>query len=142
MTHFGFQFLICRAAINQKDILERNQQVSLMRSIYSKAERVIGWLGPDENGGGQALKTLETLLGNTIRYPDTVEWVRRIPELLTMNETFTGNSGMKFESNDNARENGALAQTPLLASCWNLSHHSSTSSGLPKASPRILLWCC
>lgn len=88
-TQLDAQFLISRAAINQKDISERNQQILLMRRLYSQAERVIGWLGPDESGGGQALKTLETLLGNTIRYPDTFEWVQRIPELLTMNRTFT-----------------------------------------------------
>ena len=71
-----------------------------MRSKYSKAERVIGWLGPDENGGAQAFKTLETVLANTIHYPNTFEWVQRIPELLTMNQTFTTDGGINFESND------------------------------------------
>ena len=84
-TQLDAQFLISRAAINQRDILERNQQVLLMKKIYSKAERVIGWLGPDENGGSQALKTFETLFRDAIRYPDNFEWVRRMPELLTVN---------------------------------------------------------
>ncbi len=92
------QFLISRVAINQRDVPERNQQILLMRSIYSKAERVIGWLGPDENGGSQALKTFETLLRTVIRYPDNFEWVRKMPELLTVNGTFTEN-GRQYESN-------------------------------------------
>ncbi|KAK4100676.1 HET-domain-containing protein [Parathielavia hyrcaniae] len=34
--------------INQEDIPERGQQVSIMRHIYQKAERVLVWLGLDE----------------------------------------------------------------------------------------------
>ncbi|PMD34445.1 hypothetical protein L207DRAFT_387996, partial [Hyaloscypha variabilis F] len=48
-------------SINQKDITERNQQVLRMTDIYSKAQRVIGWIGLDENGGSQALRDLGTL---------------------------------------------------------------------------------
>ncbi|KAF2190117.1 hypothetical protein K469DRAFT_699715 [Zopfia rhizophila CBS 207.26] len=33
--------------INQEDIPERSQQLSLMRRIYKKAENVIGWLGEE-----------------------------------------------------------------------------------------------
>jgi hypothetical protein len=35
--------------INQEDIPERGQQVSIMRLIYQKAERVVVWLGLDEH---------------------------------------------------------------------------------------------
>ena len=91
-----------------------------MSSIYSKAERVIGWLGPDENGGGQALKTLETLLGSTIRYPDTFEWGRRIPELLTMNEIFTTDNGIKFESNDMLEKMVLLLKRPFWTRVWTV----------------------
>lgn len=35
--------------INQQDIPERGQQVSIMRNIYQNAERVLVWLGLDEN---------------------------------------------------------------------------------------------
>ncbi|PMD28960.1 HET-domain-containing protein, partial [Hyaloscypha variabilis F] len=35
--------------INQKDALERNSQVQMMRSIYSKAMMVFSWLGLDED---------------------------------------------------------------------------------------------
>ena len=89
-----------------------------MRSIYSKAERVFGWLGPDENGGGQALRTLEIVLDNTIRYPNTFEWVRRIPELLTMNKTFTTDSGIDYESNDMLEKMVHLLQRPYWTRLW------------------------
>lgn len=35
--------------INQDDILERSEQVSIMRDIYQNANRVLVWLGTDEN---------------------------------------------------------------------------------------------
>ena len=117
-TQIDARFLISRAAINQIDIPERNQQILLMRSIYSKAERVIGWLGQDENGGGQALKTLGNLLGNTIRYPEDLEWVRNIPELLRMDKTFTTDGGMKYQSNDMLEEMVLLLKRPFWARIW------------------------
>ena len=89
-----------------------------MRSIFSKAERVIGWLGPDENGGGQALKTLETVLGNTIHYPNTFEWVRKVPELLTMNKIFTTDSGIEFQSNDMLEQMVLLLKRPFWTRLW------------------------
>ena len=58
------QFLISFVAINQRAHPERNLQVLLMRNIYSKAERVIDWLGPDENDGSQAIKAFKTLFRN------------------------------------------------------------------------------
>ena len=109
------QFLISRAAVNRNYIPEGDQQISLMRSLYSKAERVIGWLGPDENGGGQALKALESLLGNMLRYPNIFEWVRRLSELLTMNEIFTTDSGMRFQSNDMLEKMVFLFKRPFWA---------------------------
>jgi hypothetical protein len=35
--------------INQRDIVERSQQVKRMAMIYSKAERVVVWLGLESN---------------------------------------------------------------------------------------------
>ena len=117
-TQLDAQFLICQAAINQKDIPERNQQVTLMRTIYSKAERVIAWLGPDDNGGGQALKTFETVLGNAIRYPNNFEWAQRMPELLTMDKTFITDSGINYESNDMLEKMVLLLQRPFWTRLW------------------------
>ena len=89
-----------------------------MRVIYFKAERVIGWLGPDENSGGQALKTLETLFKNMISYPDKFEWVRRTPELLTVNGTYTINSDRSFQSNDRLEKLLLLLRRPFWRRIW------------------------
>ena len=117
-TQLDAQFLFPRAAINQRDILERNQQVLLMKNIYSKTERVIGWLGPDENGGSQALKTFETLFRDAIRYPDNFEWVRRMLELLTVNGTYTMDSGKKFQSNDRLEKLLLSLRRPFWRRIW------------------------
>lgn len=45
--------------INQKDDLERNRQVSLMRDIYKYADRVVVWLGPSSKNCALAMSTLE-----------------------------------------------------------------------------------
>ena len=89
-----------------------------MKDIYTKAERVIGWLGPDENGGSQALKTLETLFRNTIQYPDNFEWARRMPELLTVNGTFTTDSGVNFQSNDRLEKMQRLLRSLFWKRIW------------------------
>lgn len=44
--------------INQDDIAERSQQVSLMNAIYKGAKHVLVWLGPDEQGVAQKAKTM------------------------------------------------------------------------------------
>ncbi|MCJ1402442.1 hypothetical protein MMC11_005662 [Xylographa trunciseda] len=104
--------------VNQKDVQERSQQVLLMKNIYSKAERVIGWLGPDDNGGSQALRTLETLLSNTIRYPDNFAWFRKMPELLTLNGTYPMDNGKTFESNDRIENLLLLLRRPFWRRIW------------------------
>lgn len=88
-----------------------------MRSIYSKAERVIGWVGPDENGGSEALKTFETLLRTVIRYPDNFEWVRQIPELLMVNGTFT-KDGIQYESNHRLEKLLPWLRSPFWRRIW------------------------
>lgn len=44
--------------INQDDIAERSQQVSLMNAIYKGAQHVLVWLGPDDNRAAQAAVTM------------------------------------------------------------------------------------
>ncbi len=44
--------------INQEDLEERSHQVQLMAKIYSKANRVIVWLGESEPGSDQALEDI------------------------------------------------------------------------------------
>jgi hypothetical protein len=47
--------------INQDDVAERTRQVQLMTDIYSKAESVAIWLGPEENDSEIALELLKDL---------------------------------------------------------------------------------
>ena len=89
-----------------------------MKGIYTKAERVIGWLGPDENGSSQALKTLDTLFKNAIHYPDKFEWARRMPELLTENGTYTTDSGIDIQSNDRLEKLQRLLRSPFWKRIW------------------------
>ncbi len=44
--------------INQQDNVEKGQQIQSMALIYSKASRVVVWLGDDDAGGGDALEAL------------------------------------------------------------------------------------
>ena len=44
--------------INQRDLGERNRQVALMGLIYSQAQRVIVWLGPERQESDKAMKVL------------------------------------------------------------------------------------
>jgi hypothetical protein len=49
------RFWIDAICINQTSVLEKNHQLSLMRSIYSQAERVVMWLGEEENDSSLAI---------------------------------------------------------------------------------------
>jgi Heterokaryon incompatibility protein (HET) len=55
-----------RLCINQANDAERAQQVSLMRSIFSKAIFVVVWLGEEADGSDQFMKTLK----RWVRYRD------------------------------------------------------------------------
>jgi hypothetical protein len=48
--------------INQTDNAERGQQVQIMHLIYSKADRVIGWLGEEQAADRGAKSAFENLL--------------------------------------------------------------------------------
>jgi hypothetical protein len=48
--------------INQDDIKERQQQVSLMGIIYSKAARVVTYIGPEKDNSSAALDLMEDLV--------------------------------------------------------------------------------
>ncbi|KAF2763008.1 HET-domain-containing protein [Pseudovirgaria hyperparasitica] len=47
--------------VNQNDIAERNDQVSLMSDIFRSAHSVVVWLGPEDEFTADALKVLETI---------------------------------------------------------------------------------
>ncbi len=53
------RFWVDAVCINQKDISERNIQVTRMASIYKLAYSVVVWLGPESNDSKLALSTLD-----------------------------------------------------------------------------------
>lgn len=53
---------IDQICINQDDVDERNEQVTLMGRIYSKAESVVIWLGEEETGDHMAFEFVPILL--------------------------------------------------------------------------------
>jgi hypothetical protein len=62
--------------INQDHPAERSSQVQLMKLIYSKAVEVIAWLGPDIDGGGEALRMFKRLSITLKHYPDDFQWLK------------------------------------------------------------------
>lgn len=52
--------------INQEDKEEKGHQIQLMAAIYAKANRVIIWLGEDQDGGARALESIRTAGENSV----------------------------------------------------------------------------
>ncbi|RMJ17342.1 hypothetical protein CDV36_003019 [Fusarium kuroshium] len=49
--------------INQADLNERSQQVSMMRDIYASAERVVIWIGEEGDGSNDVFDALPVIAG-------------------------------------------------------------------------------
>ncbi|PWY80888.1 HET-domain-containing protein [Aspergillus sclerotioniger CBS 115572] len=92
--------------INQNDTRERGHQVHQMRNIYSRAERVIFWLGPGTSETNAILYSLYELEQESLHHGSSRNWKltderwrdlwsylmrRRHPDLLEMQKT-----GMKL----------------------------------------------
>ena len=74
--------------INQSDAPERQSQVKQMYHIYQNAKEVIGWLGPDEDGGADSLRVLQHLVHlahGLDKGSDLETFVRRLPQLCSVN---------------------------------------------------------
>lgn len=54
-------FWIDAICVNQRDLEERSRQVKRMGDIYSKAMRVVIWLGPDADDSAVAFRTIPLL---------------------------------------------------------------------------------
>jgi hypothetical protein len=54
-------FWIDAICVNQRSLKERSRQVQRMGDIYSKAIRVVIWLGPDANDSAVAFRTIPLL---------------------------------------------------------------------------------
>jgi hypothetical protein len=91
---------------NQKDILERNSQVQLMKEIFSEAELVISWLGNGEEKVELAMETFRTIATEMKDRYDSpsdiwlgrgdislnIHWMEKYPFLcLGNNDGFLGN---------------------------------------------------
>lgn len=63
--------------INQEDIIERGQQVQLMREIYTKATGVVVWLGADPQGHAKtAFAAIRTICSCLDAYEEVVKMSR------------------------------------------------------------------
>ena len=60
--------------INQSDLEERSMQVQLMREIYSRASRVVVWLGPDGGEGtATAISALSAIHKSCVAHAESVD---------------------------------------------------------------------
>ncbi|KIW62019.1 hypothetical protein PV05_02072 [Exophiala xenobiotica] len=77
--------------INQQDVGERNEQVLLMKSVYSEAALILSWLGVPETHNAAALEIFRLLMEiqEHSRQGEfaTLEWMQRYPELCTIDDT-------------------------------------------------------
>jgi hypothetical protein len=80
--------------INQDDIDERNQQVRLMWSIYSKAARVLVWLGEERDESNLGMEMVRLLNLNFERYTRSIlERISRDDESSGMENRIQGAQG-------------------------------------------------
>ena len=60
LRHNGYRTLwVDQLSINQQDLAERGDQVSIMAAIFSKASKVVVYLGPETDVAHQALGSLQ-----------------------------------------------------------------------------------
>jgi hypothetical protein len=68
--------------INQEDIAEKNIEVKRMGDIYKNADRVISWLGDEEDQSGQTLEFIcavrNSLISNLTPAPDSLEFIQKM----------------------------------------------------------------
>lgn len=74
--HNKKQFIWADAVcINQSDINERNHQVSKMRLVYEKAEKVTAWLGEEYQNSEKAFKFFRSLLKRGVKKTMSKSWI-------------------------------------------------------------------
>lgn len=62
IRHGHIRVWIDAICINQSDLEERASQVSIMRQVYSRATKVLIWIGEDEGFGARAIKSVEMIV--------------------------------------------------------------------------------
>lgn len=70
--------------INQQNVRERSQEVPRMGEIYNRAQQVVVWLGPEDNGTTVALEMIKDLSAGVV-----MEWHRRLFTTLPGSEAET-----------------------------------------------------
>ena len=94
--------------VNQRDLAERGQQVQRMADIYSKARKVVVWLGPESEDSALAIDCIERVASHI-----KVDW-----HLLTMQPS-RGNTDWADRSTTPALEEiEFLALTNFMSRSW------------------------
>ena len=78
-------FWVDAICINQANIPERNSQVLLMGSIYSKASLVVSWLGEEKDQGSMAVRLFATVakeISKSTAGGDNIGWLKGYKDLL------------------------------------------------------------
>lgn len=81
--------------INQDDVAERSQQVSIMHEIYSSAERVVIWLGEAGDGSDDAFDSLPAMVGLPEEGDRSVDDDHRVSVMRQCSSFFIGLSGQR-----------------------------------------------
>lgn len=81
--------------INQDDVAERSQQVSMMHEIYSSAERVVIWLGEAGDGSDEAFDSLPAMVGLPEEDGQSVDDDHRVSVMRQCSSFFTSLSGQR-----------------------------------------------
>jgi hypothetical protein len=74
----GFARLGHVVCVNQQDLEERSQQVNRMAKVYSKAARVVAWLGPSSERTSVAIECFNRIASNV-----KGDWVQRKPHAVS-----------------------------------------------------------
>jgi hypothetical protein len=120
--------------VNQDDLLERSEQVKLMRDIYSQAWRVVVWLGEDE---GEYAETAIRIIQKATEYcyseigasledlsdGDHLDIIKRAEELETEIPWSEKKKGRdfppsKYEVNDSRSNTDWAAVSKLYSNTW------------------------
>jgi len=107
--------------INQRDIHEKNHQVRLMGSIYSKATLVIGWLGAETQdstfGIDLAWRISVAQLDAKRREDFTLDWLDTLPDLCKMPQS-SDDSDASVQLPRSYRAFSELSQNNLFDRGW------------------------
>ena len=89
-TRSGMKFWVDALCINQSDVNEKNHQVKLMQSIYSKAFAVIVWLGDATEDNDKAIEFISSITHLTLAEEGTFDpWSGQVKETLSLREEFS-----------------------------------------------------